>query len=61
MGSNFHANCLRRVIRTLFFEIPSNKKTKLPTSGNSAFDLRQSAFPQPFPKEWVLLSLLFTP
>jgi hypothetical protein len=36
------------------------KKPSYLSIGNSAFGLRQSAFPQPFPKEWALLSLQFT-
>jgi len=35
-------------------KLPSNKKTKQPSIGSSAFGLRHFAFSQPFPKEWVL-------
>ena len=36
------------------------KKPSYLLIGNLAFGLRQWAFPQPFPQEWVLLSLQFT-
>jgi hypothetical protein len=38
----------------------SNQKSQVTIKGNSAFGLRQFAFPQPFPKDGLLICLVIT-